>query len=246
VILWPVEVGLEGYKAVFKDKYILNGYMNTIIYTLSGTLINICMTLAAAFPLSRRDLPGRKFLMFIITFTMIFNGGIIPSYILIRSLGMLNTRWALIIPGAISVWNLIITRTFFMTNLPEELSEAAELDGCSPLRFFAEIALPLSKAIIAVITLFYAVSHWNAFFNAFLYLSNQALYPLQIVLRDILVANQIDVSLIDDPELLAVRQGMADLLRYSLIMVACVPVWCLYPFVQRYFVKGVMIGSIKG
>lgn len=246
VILFPVEFSLEGYEAVFKNNMIVSGYANSIFYTIVGTLINVVLTLIAAYPLSRRDLPGKNIIMFIFSFTMIFNGGIIPNYILIRDLGMINTRWAMLLPGAISIYNMIVTKTFFQTNIPEELYEATSLDGGSDFRYFISVVLPLSKAVIAVITLFYALSHWNAFFNAFLYLNNKKLFPLQIVLRDILISTSIDPSLVMDPETMAARQGLADLLKYSLIVVASAPMICLYPFVQKFFIKGVMIGSIKG
>lgn len=246
VILFPVEFSLEGYEAVFKNKMVVSGYANSLFYTIAGTIINVGLTLIAAYPLSRKDLPGKNILMFIFSFTMIFNGGIIPNYILIRDLGMINTRWAMLLPGAISVYNMIVTRTFFQSNIPIELYEATSLDGGSDFKYFTSVVLPLSKAVIAVISLFYALSHWNAFFNAFLYLNNKSLFPLQIVLRDILISTSIDPSLVLDPETMAARQGLADLLKYSLIVVASAPMICLYPFVQKFFIKGVMIGSIKG
>lgn len=246
VIFFPVEFSLEGYEAVFKNKDVLVGYRNTIIYTVLGTVLNLCVTLCAAYPLSRRDLPFKNAFTFIFSFTMIFSGGMIPTYILMKDLGFINTMWAMIIPGAISVYNMIITRTFMQSSIPYELFEAAKIDGCNDFRYFFAIVLPLSKAVMAVLVLFYAVGHWNAYFNAFLYLNDRALYPLQLFLREILLANTIDMSLVSDPELAAAKQGMAELLKYSLIMVSSVPVMCLYPFVQKYFVKGVMIGSIKG
>ena len=246
VWLWPVDFSLEGYKAVFENSQILTGYANTIFYTVTGTIINIFMTIFAAYPLSRKDFNGRNLFMFLFTFTMIFNGGIIPNYLLMRDLGILNTRWVMIIPGAIGVYNVIITRTYYQTQISTEILDAARIDGCSDFRFMFHIVIPLSKAITAVIALFYAVQHWNAFFQAFIYLSKQELFPLQIILRDILVLNSIDASLIDDPELMAAKQGLADLLKYSLIIVASLPVWCVYTFVQKFFVKGVMIGAIKG
>jgi multiple sugar transport system permease protein/putative aldouronate transport system permease protein len=200
----------------------------------------------AAYPLARPNLPYKGLLMFLFTFTMMFSGGMIPTYILVRSLGMIDTVWAMIIPGALSVYNMIITRTFLQTNVPSELLEASQIDGCSDTRFFFKVVLPLSKAIIAVITLYYAVGHWNSYFNAFLYLNTSRLYPLQIVLRDILLANTFDASLIVDEELAAAKQGLADLLKYSLMVVSSLPVILMYPFVQKYFTKGVLIGSIKG
>ncbi len=246
VTLLPVKPSLEGYQAVFKNKYVLTGYRNTIFYTALGTFINVAMTMIAAYPLSRPTLPGRKLFMYLFTFTMLFSGGMIPTYLLIRDLKMLDTIWALVIPGAISVYNMMIAKTFLQTSIPNDLYEAAQIDGCSHFRYFFNIVLPLSKAILAVLVLFYAVGHWNSYFNAFLYLQNKKLFPLQIILREILIANTIDTSLVVDPEVAAAKQGLAELLKYALIIVSTVPVMCLYPFVQKYFVKGVMIGSVKG
>lgn len=246
VWLFPVDFSLEGYKAVFENDSIITGYANTIFYTVVGTALNLVMTIMAAYPLSRKDFYGRNIFMFFFTFTMIFNGGLIPTYLLVSQLGLINTRWVLIIIGAISVWNVIITRTYYQNTIPDELLEAAQLDGCSDIRFIWSVVLPLSKAITAVLVLFYGVGHWNEFFNAFIYISKKELYPLQIVLRDILVMNSIDPNMVVDTELMVAKQGLADLLKYSLIIVASAPILCLYPFVQKYFVKGVMIGSIKG
>ncbi|MDR2751037.1 MAG: carbohydrate ABC transporter permease [Clostridiales bacterium] len=246
VILWPVEFGIEGYKAVFRNSSILSGYLNTLIYAVAGTVLNVAMTLICAYPLSRRDLKGRNAIMLLFSFTMIFSGGIIPSYILMKDLHLLNTRFAMIIPGAISVYNMIITRTFIQNSIPEELLQASQIDGCSDAAYFFRVVLPLSKSVIATITLFYVVGHWNAYFNAFLYLNNRALMPLQIILREILIANTIDFSQVVDPELAQARQGLADLLKYSLIIVSSVPMLILYPFIQKHFVTGVMIGAIKG
>ena len=245
VLLWPVEPGIKGYTAVFEYKPVFIGYRNTAFYTIVGTFINVSMTLMAAYPLARGNLVGGKLIMFLFTFTMIFSGGLIPSYILMRNLNFINTVWAMLIPGAVSAYNMIITRTFIQ-NIPAELREAAEIDGCSDIQYFFVILMPLSKAVIAVITLYYAVGHWNAYFNAFLYLSNKSLFPLQLFLREILIKNTVDTTMVLDPEIEAAIQGMKDLLKYSLIVVATVPILCIYPFVQRYFIKGVMIGSIKG
>jgi len=248
VWLWPVDFSLRGYKAVFENAYIISGYTNSAIYMVAGTIVNVFMTILAAYPLSRKDFKARNFFMLIFAFTMWFSGGLIPSYILINSLGMINTRWVMIIPGAISVWNMIITRTYFESTISRELLEAAQIDGCNDFKFVTKIVLPLSGAIIAVITLFYAVGHWNAFFNAFIYLNEKKLFPLQLILREILVLSQIDISMISGirMEEIEAREGIKELLKYSLIIVASVPVLILYPFVQRYFVKGVMIGSLKG
>jgi len=211
-----------------------------------GTLINVVMTLVCAYPLARKGLPHRKTLTFFFTFTMLFSGGMIPNYLLLRDLNMLNTVWAMLVPGAISVYSMIIARTFISTSIPDELLEAAQIDGCNDFRFFFLFVLPLSKAVIAVIAMQYAVGHWNAYFNAFIYLTKKELYPLQVFLREILVMNQIAANNILDPEAAVAMQGLADLLKYSLIVISSAPILCIYPFFQKYFVKGVMIGSIKG
>ena len=246
VWLWPVEFSLLGYQTIFKYRAVWNGYANTVFYTVFGTAINVVLTIMAAYPLSRRDLQGRNLFMFMITFTMIFSGGLIPTYLLIRSLGMLNTRWVMMIPNAIAAWNIIITRTYYQSTIPDELHEAAQLDGCSDVRFLMSVVVPLSGAITAVNALFYAVAHWNAFFNAFIYLSRKELYPLQIILREILIQNDVDNEAFTDVADQETREGLRELLKFSLIIVASVPVLCIYPFVQKYFVRGVMIGSIKG
>ena len=245
VFLWPVEPSLRGYEAVFSYKPVFIGYRNTIFYTVAGTAINVTLTMMAAYPLARRDLVGRNIIMRLFTFTMIFSGGMIPTYLLMRSLGLLNTVWSQLIPGAISVYNMIIARTF-ISDIPGELLEAARIDGCPDIRYFCSVVLPLSKAVISVLALYYAVTHWNSYFRAFLYLSDQNLFPLQLFLRQILVKNSIDTELLMDPELEEAIQGMRDLLKYSLIVVSTVPILCVYPFVQKYFIKGVMIGSVKG
>ena len=246
VWLWPVEFSLLGYQTIFEYRAVWNGYANTVFYTVFGTAINVVLTIMAAYPLSRRDLQGRNLFMFMITFTMIFSGGLIPTYLLIRSLGMLNTRWVMMIPNAIAAWNIIITRTYYQSTIPDELHEAAQLDGCSDVRFLMSVVVPLSGAITAVNALFYAVAHWNAFFNAFIYLSRKELYPLQIILREILIQNEVDNDVFTDVAEQEAREGLRELVKFSLIIVASVPVLCIYPFVQKYFVRGVMIGSIKG
>ena len=246
VILWPVDFSVEGYTAVFRYPMIISGFGNTFFYTFFGTLINIIMTVLAAYPLSRPKMAGRKIFMFLFTFTMIFNGGLIPNYILLQNFGMVNTRWALLIPGAIGIYNLIICRTFFQNNIPEELHEAAAIDGCNHPRFIVNVIIPLAKPILAVLILYYAVSHWNAYFNAFIYLSDKNKFPLQIILREILVMNTVDPSAVFDPELEATKQGMADLLKYSLIIVSTAPFMIAYPFVSKHFVKGALTGAVKG
>ncbi|MEF2965468.1 carbohydrate ABC transporter permease [Paenibacillus sp. M1] len=245
VWLFPKGVTLEAYKNILDNDKIWNGYRNSILYAVVGTLINIVMTLLAAYPLSRPDLPGRKGLMLIITLTMFFSGGLIPSYMLVKSLGMVDTMWALIIPGAISTYNLIVMRTYFQSSIPWELQEAAHIDGCSNWRLLISIILPLSKPILAVMVLFYAVGHWNSFFNALIYIRTEDLYPLQLVLREILMISQsvgVDGGNVGMEEKILLSESI----KYAVIIVSSLPVLIMYPFVQRHFVKGVMIGSIKG
>ena len=246
VFLWPIDPSIDGYKAVFAYRIVLTGFRNTTIYTIVGTLVNVALTLMAAFPLSRKNFQGRKVYMTFFIITMFFSGGLIPSYILITQLRLINNMWAIILPGAISTYNMIITRTFFMNTIPGDLVEASKIDGCTDFRFFFTILLPLSKAIIAVIALYYGVGHWNAWFGAMLYLRNPDMRPLQLVLRDILIASRVDTTEIQDPELFEKLIYMADLMKYSLIVISSLPVIAIYPFVQRFFIKGVMIGSLKG
>lgn len=246
VVLWPVDFSLEGYKTVFNTKTVWIGFRNSIFYTFAGTLINVCMTMTAAYCLSRHDLPGRNIIMLLFTFTMFFGGGLIPNYMVVQSLGILNTRWALLLPGAIGVYNLIVARTFIVNTIPGELLEASMIDGCSDVMYYLKVVIPLSKAIVAVLVLFYGVGHWNSYFNAMIYLHNKDLYPLTLYLREILMSSQIDPSTVQDPELQAKLADMVAVIKYSLIMVSMVPVMLIYPFVQKYFVQGVMIGSVKG
>jgi multiple sugar transport system permease protein/putative aldouronate transport system permease protein len=239
-------VTLDGFQAVFRNNKVLNGYWNTITYTVLGTSLNLFLTILAAYPLSRDDLPGRNWVMMLFAFTMLFNGGMIPNFILIKDLGIYNTLWAMVLPMGINVYNMVICRTFFKNSIPKELLEASQLDGCTDARFVWSIVLPLSKAIIAVIALYYGVFHWNAYFNAFLYLTRQDLYPLQIVLKEILISSVVSPEMLEGAQSGSVDVNMIHLLRYSLIVVACLPIWCVYPFLQKYFVQGVMIGSVKG
>ena len=246
VLLWPVGFSLDGYRMVFQFDTVISGYLNSFKYMIVGTLINVAMTMLCAYPLARRTLPFRNAFMFLFTFTMYFGGGLIPTYLMVRSLGMLNSMWALVIPGAISVYNMIITRTFIQNSIPHEMLEASQIDGCNDAQFFFRMVLPLSKAILAVITLYYAVAHWNGWFDAFIYLSDRDMYPLQLILRDILIVSNIDTTAIDDPDLIERMEYTRDLVKYALIVVASVPMMMLYPFVQKYFIKGVMVGSLKG
>ncbi|MFC5403460.1 carbohydrate ABC transporter permease [Cohnella soli] len=246
VWLWPVDPSLDGYKAVFKNKNIITGFQNTLFYTIAGTLVNVVMTVLAAYPLSRRDFRGRNGFMLMFAFTMMFSGGLIPTYFVVKNLHMIDTVWAMLIPTALSVWNVIIMRTYFQTTIPHELLEASQLDGCNDFRFLVKIVVPLSGPIIAVIALFYAVGHWNQYFNAMIYLKDPHLYPMQLILRDILVQNEVKIDMLGDVKSAAARQGLRELLKYSLIVVSSVPLLIVYPFVQKFFVKGVMIGSLKG
>ena len=246
VWLFPVEPNLNAYQAVFRNKQVITGYKNSIIYTAGGTLISVVLTIAAAYPLSRKFLPGRKFFTGMFVFTMLFSGGLIPTYFVVRSVGLIDTRWAIILPNALSVWNLMVTLTYFKTSLSEELFEAAVIEGASDMRMLTSIVLPLSQAIIAVIALYYAIGIWNSYFDALIYLKSASKFPLQIILRNILIMNQADLSMGADMVAMARRQGMADVMKYALIVVSSAPLLMIYPFVQKYFVKGVMLGSIKG
>jgi putative aldouronate transport system permease protein len=245
VWLLPKGWTLEPYQRVFENPSIWTGYANTIFYAVAGTAINIAMTILAAYPLSRRDLPGRNIIMFLITFTMFFSGGLIPTYLLVKDLGMVNTIWALLIPGAIATYNLIVMRSFFLTSIPFELQESAWMDGCSNWKLLLRIVLPLSKPIIAVMLLFYGVGHWNAYFNAMIYLRDRELFPLQLIIREILILNQSEDMGLEGVGM-SERVLMAESIKYSVIIVSSLPVLMIYPFIQRYFVKGLLIGSIKG
>lgn len=246
VWLWPVGFSLQGYKVVFEHRLITSGFLNSIFYMTTGTAINVCMTLLAGYALSRKELVFRRFYTFLFLFTMLFNGGLIPTYLLVKDLGMMGTRWAMIIPNALAVWNLIVTRTYFETTIPTSLLEASKLEGCNDFLYFWKIVIPLSGPIIAVQALFYAVGHWNSFFNALIYLSDSTKFPLQLILRDILLQNQMDKASLSSVEDMLMKQNLEQLLKYSLIVVASGPVLIIYPFVQKYFVKGIMIGSVKG
>lgn len=246
VVLWPVDFSLEGYKTVFSHRLIISGYLNTIFYTVAGTLINVTVTVMCAYPLARKDFPMRKFFMIFFLITMFFYGGMIPTYMVVSKLNLTNTVWAMLLPGAISVYNMILVRTFIENSIPVELLEVSQIDGCSDARYFFSILLQLSKPVIAVITLYYAVGHWNSYFNAMMYLSDEELYPLQIVLRQVLLASKINLSDMVDVEAMVAKQGLSDVLKYALIVVSTAPILCIYPFIQRFFVKGVMIGAVKG
>ena len=246
VWLFPVEPTLVAYQAVFKYDSILTGYLNSFIYMALGTLINLVLTTLCAFCLSRKDFYGRGIVGGMVLFTMLFNAGLVPNYLLVKSLKLYDTRWAVILPGAMSAWHVMLMRTYFATSIPEELYEAAGIDGCPVWRQLTSILLPLSGPIMAVIGLYCAVGIWNSYFDAFLYLSDKKLFPLQVVLRNILILNQMDMTVTADLRDMATRRGMSNLLKYAVIVVSSLPLLAIYPFVQKYFVKGIMIGSVKG
>ncbi|WP_372516742.1 carbohydrate ABC transporter permease [Paenibacillus silviterrae] len=246
--LWllPKGINFVGYERVFQNKEILSGYLNTIVYTLVGTAINLVLTICAAYPLSRADFRGRHVITAFIVFTMFFSGGLIPTYLLVKKLGILNTLWAMVIPNAIAVYNVIIMRTFFQSSIPFEIQEAASIDGCSNFRILLRVVLPLSMPIIAVMVLFYAVGHWNAFFQALIYLSDRGKYPLQLILREILIQGQMAAMIDMADDSLAKKLMEVEVIKYAVVVIANLPVLLLYPFLQKYFVKGVMIGALKG
>lgn len=250
VWLWPRDISFDGYQKLFQDPGILRGYLNTIIYTTVGTCINLAVTLPAAYALSRKDFVGNKFFTLMFLFTMFFSGGLIPTFITVKNLGLYNNPLVMVILGATSMTNIIITRTFFQTTIPGELQEAASIDGCGNVRFFFRIVLPMSGAIIAVMTLFFAVTHWNGYFTAMIYIRDTAWKPLQIVMRDILLQSQFNANMLvqggDTAGLAAAEIRAAELIKYALIVVASLPVMAIYPFIQKYFVKGVSVGAVKG
>ncbi len=246
VWLLPVDFTLKGYSAIFKDQSLVRGFLNSVFITVVGTAVNILVTVLMAYPLSRRNFYGRKFFTIFMMFTMLFNGGLVPTYLLINNLHMYNSFAAVVIPGCVGVTNVIICRTYFESSIPEELYEAAALDGCDDFGYLLRVVLPLSKPVLAVLVLYYAVGHWNSYFNEMIYLEDKIKYPLQVVLRQILVMSQIADEMMLDFSTAERVQGMADLLKYSTIVVSSLPMLILYPFIQKYFVKGVMIGSVKG
>lgn len=244
--LWPVDITFYGYERVFGNSDILTGYTNTILYTVVGTSINVVMTVMAAYPLSLPSFKGRNAIMAAIVFTMFFSGGLIPTYMVVRDLGLTNTMWALILPNAVSVYNILVMRTFFQSSIPGEILEAAAIDGSSDLRTLTRIVLPLSVPILAVMVLFYAVGHWNAYFNALIYLTDRKLYPLQLFMREILIQGQLEEMVNAAESSHAQTLLNEEAVKYAIIVVANLPIFLLYPFLQKYFVKGVMIGAIKG
>jgi putative aldouronate transport system permease protein len=246
VFLLPKGINFEGYARVFANVALWRGYRNTIFYAVFGTFINLLVTIPAAYALSRKDMAGRNFIMALFTLTMFFNGGLIPTYLVVRGLGFVNTIWALLLPNSIAVYNLIVSRTYMQRSIPLELQEAAIIDGCSNTRLFFSIVLPLSAPIIAVMSLFYGVGHWNSYFNALIYISDKNLKPLQIVLREILMQGQQISAASDELETAARMAQIAELVKYCVIIVASVPVLIVYPLIQKYFTQGIMLGAIKG
>ena len=245
VILLPKGINFYGYQKILERFEIWRGYRNTIFYTVGGTLLNLAVTLPAAYVLAQSRFRARRFIMTLFVITMYFGGGMVPTYMLVKSLLLINSPFTMVIMGAVSVYNVIITRTFFENSIPAELQEAAELDGCSHFKYFTSIVLPLSKAVISVITLYYAVGHWNDFFTALLYLNKDEYQPLQTILRNILISNQAMAGTTGAGEG-AFAQEYADQIKFAVIIVSTVPVLCIYPFIQKYFEKGVMIGAVKG
>ncbi|MFR8086923.1 MAG: carbohydrate ABC transporter permease [Lachnospirales bacterium] len=245
--IWPVGWNIDAYVQIFQSRMLLTGYANSILYTVVGTVINIVMTVMAAYPLAIKKFVGRGIFTGLFVFTMIFSAPLIPTYLNIRDLGLLDTMWALVLPGAISVYNMIIARTYFQNSIPEEMLEAAGLDGANDTQILLKLVLPLSKSIIAVLTLYYAVAHWNAYFDPYIYLNSEEKFTLQVVLRNIMstaaaLQEMTDTISADQSQ----RAALIEVLKYAIIVFGSLPVILLYPFVQKHFVKGVMIGSLKG
>lgn len=246
VVFLPKGINILGYQKIFEDTKIWRAYGNTIFYTLAGTCINLVLTMMFAYPLSRKNFSLKKPLTFFMLFTMYFQGGLMPTYLLMQSIGLYDTPWVMLLLPAINVFNVIIAKTNIQNNIPDELYEAAAIDGCSHFKFFCRIVMPLSKSIAAVLVLYYGVAHWNEFMNGLVYLRDEGLYPLQLVLRGILVQNQASADMMSDIESMMEQQKAAELIKYGLIIVSALPVLVIYPFLQKYFAKGVMVGAVKG
>ena len=248
VFLFPVDFGFKGYETIFSIGQVWVGYKNTIIYTVIFTVLSVFFTLLVAFPLTRSEFPARKIVIWLFTITMFINGGMIPTYILVSKLGLIDSMWALILPGLVSAWNVIISRTFIKSTIPQELFEANSIDGGDYFQFFFKIVLPLSKPVIAVLALISATNMWNSYFSALLYINDAAKYPLQIILRNILIQNIVDYTAIEKISVddMMQQRYLSELLKYSLIVVSSIPLLIFYPFIQKYFIKGMMVGSIKG
>lgn len=245
VWLLPAGFTLDGYRALIHHQRVWIGYKNTIFYALMGTLVALAVNIPAAFALSKKDLPFRRLLNTVFLIVMFFSGGLIPTYLTVKQLGFFNTYWVLIVPFCVSIYNIIVARTFFETSIPQELGDAASIDGCGNIRYFVSVVLPLSKAILAVIALWTAVGQWNSYFTALIYVQDEAKYPLQVILRNILITNQMQSAMgTGEAQQIAIRQ--ANLMRYAAIIVSTVPIMCFYPFIQKHFNQGVMIGAVKG
>ncbi len=247
VWLWPVHLSIIGYKGVFKYNAVWTGFLNSIVYTVGGTVLSVTLTIAFAYALSRKVMVGRRILIIAVLIALLFQGGLIPTFLVVKGLGMLNTRWAIILPTALNVFAIIVAKTFFQTTVPDELYQAAQIDGCGDFRFLVEIVMPVAKPIIAVLVLWAAVYDWNSYLPALIYLNSQSLYPLSIELREILVLSQVNFSSMGNLTRSEIAQmtSMETVLPYSLIVVSVVPILILYPFVQKYFVKGIFLGSVK-
>lgn len=243
----PVDVTFSAYQRIIENKQVVTGIVNSVVNTLLGTALNMVVSILAAYPLSRKDFRARNFVNLMFAFTMLFSGGLIPTYLLVRDLGLYNSRWALIIPVAMSVWNMILIRTYFESSVPESLFESARLDGCDDFRYLLNIAIPVSLPVIAVVTLYYTVAHWNSFFTAYLYIQKTELKTLQVVLRDILLLSQTEnLAPTGNEEAMAQMAALSETLKYSLVVVSSIPMTILYLFTQKYFTKGIMVGSVKG
>lgn len=246
-MLYPVRITFEGYRRILNDKSIWLGYRNTVFYTVVGTFVNIVMTFITAYPLSRKNFPFKKIVMRYFAFTIYFSGGLIPTYLLVKSLYLIDKWYVMVILGAMSVFNVIVTRTFFQSTIPEELYESASMDGCNHFTFFARVVIPLSKPVLAVMVLFYGVRHWNEFFKAMIYLNDRGKYPLQVFLREVLINNSLSEDMHgDNMQDRLQSEKLLELMKYGTIVVATLPMMVVYPFLQKYFVKGTMIGSLKG
>lgn len=245
ITFYPIDITFKGYQKLFDYPQLWTGYGNTILYALFGTVFSLIANIPAAYALSRRDLVGRRFFTVFFLIPMFFTGGLIPTYMTVQSYGLLDTRLVMVLPFAVVTYYIIVARTFFSNSLPDGLWEAAQIDGCGNLRFFFQMVLPLSKAVIAVIALWTAVGQWNSYFNALIYIRSPELQPLQIILRNILIGNQ-TISAMSTGSAAVEAAQLADLIKYAIIVVSSAPIMCLYPFVQKYFNQGVMIGALKG
>ncbi|AUJ23674.1 carbohydrate ABC transporter permease [Virgibacillus dokdonensis] len=247
--LWPVDVTFDGFVRVFENEAIWVGYRNTILYTAIGVSLHLFILLPAAYALSRKELMAKKTFLWIILFTMLFNGGLIPTYLVVKNLGMVNTMWAIVIPGVIGAWSILVARTFFQQTIPDQLVEASKIDGASDLYLFFKVVLPLSLPMIAVMGLFHGVALWNQYFNALIYLSDEKLFPLQLILRQILILNETSAdsaaTAAGAAQSFAEQVKTASLVKYAVIIISSLPLLIVYPFLQRFFVKGVLIGSVK-